>query len=89
LLIGTEENKMDEAAIVELSDMNTLTLPPTLAANFRPADRFLIWSDGDTLHLKRITPAPVTDIVNDAADEDAMSMEEINAIVHEVRRQRA
>lgn len=80
---------MDEAAIVELSDKSTLTLPPTIAAQFHPADRFLIWRDGDTLHLKRITPSPVTDIVGASPDEEGMSIEEINTIVHEVRRQRA
>ncbi|GAB4542471.1 MAG: hypothetical protein Kow0063_34480 [Anaerolineae bacterium] len=41
-----------------------------------------------TLHLKRITPPRVTDIVAQAPDEEPISLEEINEIVHEVRRQR-
>jgi hypothetical protein len=40
------------------------------------------------LHLKRITPAPMTRIVAEAPEEEPMSMDEINKIVHEVRRQR-
>ena len=44
--------------------------------------------DGDTLHLKRLSAPPLDVLVNEAGDEDRMSMEEINEIVHEVRRER-
>jgi len=80
------EAKMTE--IAELTDQRTIRLPADVAARFRPADRFVVWADGDTLHLKRITPPRVTDQVEQAPVEEPMSMEEISKLVHEVRRQR-
>jgi len=49
---------------------------------------FVVWAEGDILHLKRLTPPSVMDIVARAPEEEPMPMEEINQIVHEVRRQR-
>ncbi len=74
--------------IAELSPQYTLQLPPEIAARFRPLDRFVIWVEGDALHLKRITPPPVTNIVAEAPTGDPLSLEEINEIVHQVREQR-
>jgi hypothetical protein len=45
--------------IAELTWQDTLKLPPDVAARFHPSDRFVVWVEGDTLHLKRITPPPV------------------------------
>ncbi len=73
--------------IAEMTATDTLKLPTEVASLFRPSDRFVIWTDGDTLHLKRITPS-VTRIVGEAPEGEPMSMDEINEIVHEVRRQR-
>jgi hypothetical protein len=74
--------------IAELTPQHTLKLPAEIAARFSPSDRFVVWTEGDTLHLKRITPPPVTRIVAQAPEEEPLSLEEINEIVHEVRRQR-
>jgi len=74
--------------IAELTAQYTLKLPPDIAARFRPSDRFVGWVEEDTLYLKRITPPPVTRIVAQAPEGEPMSLEEINEIVHEVRRQR-
>ncbi|MEJ2555137.1 MAG: hypothetical protein P8186_02665 [Anaerolineae bacterium] len=74
--------------IAELTPERTLKLPADIAERFRPSDRFVVWVEGDTLHLKRITPPRVTDIVAQAPDEEPISLEEINEMVHEVRRQR-
>jgi hypothetical protein len=73
--------------IVELTAQQTLKLPPEIAKRFRPTDRFVVWAEGDMLHLKRITPPPVMQIVEQAPEGDPMSLEQINEIVHEVRRQ--
>jgi len=73
--------------IAELTEQQTLKLPPEIAAPFRPLDRFVVWAEGDTLHLKRVTPPPVTKIVEQASEGEPMSLDEINEIVHEVRRQ--
>lgn len=74
--------------IAEFTEQLTLKLPANIAARFRPLDRFVVWVEGDTLHLKRITPPPVTSIVAQAPEGEPMSLEEINSIVHQVRRQR-
>ena len=73
--------------IAELAAPDILKLPAHLAAYFKPSDRFIVWVDGDTLHLKRITPPPVTEIVAQAPAEEPLSLPEINDIVHQVRRE--
>jgi hypothetical protein len=40
------------------------------------------------LYLKRVTPPPVTDIVAQAPEGKPLSLDEINEIVHQVRRRR-
>ena len=48
-----------------MSDLATLTvdhtlqLPDEIAKRFRPSDRFVVWVDGDTLHLKQVMPSPL------------------------------
>ena len=74
--------------IAELTAQRTLKLPEEIAARFRPSDRFVVWVEGESLHLKRITPPPVTSIVAQAPEEEPMPLDEINEIVHHVRRQR-
>ena len=74
--------------LAELTASQTLKLPAEIAARFKPADRFVVWVEGDTLYLKRVTPPPVTDIVAQAPEGKPMSLDEINKIVHQVRKQR-
>ncbi|RMF31064.1 MAG: hypothetical protein D6759_10705 [Chloroflexi bacterium] len=74
--------------IAEMTSQRTLELPEAIASRFRPADRFVVWVEGDTLYLKRITPPPVTEIVAQAPEGEPLSLDEISDIVHEVRRQR-
>lgn len=71
--------------IAEMTENHTLKLPTDVAERFRTADRFVVWADGDTLHLKRITPPPVAHLVDEAPEGEPMSLNEINEIVHEVR----
>ena len=74
--------------LAELTKQQTLKLPAEIAARFQPSDRFVVWMEGDTLYLKRITPPPVTRIVAQAPEGEPVSLDEINDIVHQVRRQR-
>ena len=74
--------------LAELTAQQTLKLPPDIAAHFQPSDRFIVWMEGDTLHLKRITPPSVLDVVEQAPEGEPLSMDEINDLVHQVRRQR-
>ncbi len=73
--------------IVELTTQHTLKLPAQIATQFRPLDRFVVWVEGDTLHLKRITPPSVTEVVERAPGGEPLSLDEINQIVHQVRRE--
>lgn len=74
--------------LATLTPEHTLQLPDEIANRFQPADRFVVWVDGDTLHLKRIAPSPL-EVVGNAPEEDSLSLDEINDIVHEVRRKRS
>ena len=73
--------------IAEMTDKDTLRLPSEVAKLFRASDRFVIWIEGDTLHLKRMTPPQITRVVDEAPEGDPMSLDEINEIVHEVLRE--
>jgi hypothetical protein len=73
--------------LATLTTNHTLQLPDEIAKRFRPSDRFVVWVDGDTLHLKRVMPSPLQ-AVADAPEGEPFSLDEINDIVHEVRRKR-
>ena len=73
--------------IATLNANNTVQLPVEIAKRFLPADRFIVWLDGDTVHLKRLMPSPL-DRVADAPEENPIDLDEINEIVHEVRQGR-
>lgn len=73
--------------IAELTETNILKLPAKFARQFHVSDRFVVWMSGDTLHLKRITSPAVTDIVAQAPDDAPLTLDEINDIVHKVRRE--
>lgn len=78
------------APVVEVSSDYKITLPLEITRRFRPSDRFFVWSQGDTLILKRIAIPRVTDIVAATPEtHPPLTMEEIDEIVHEARRQRA
>lgn len=63
----------------------SLHLPSEVARRFRPTDRFIVWVEGDTIHLKRLAPSAL-DVVEQASQGEPMSLDEINEVVHEVRR---
>jgi len=74
--------------IAELTAQHMLKLPPEISERFRPADRFVVWAEGDALYLKRITPPVVTEVVAQAPEGEPLSLDEINDIVHEMRRRK-
>lgn len=73
--------------LATLNPNHTLALPAAIAKHFQPSDRFVVWMEGDTLHLKRITPSPLL-AVEQAPSDQPLSFDEINDIVHEVRHRR-
>ena len=72
--------------IAEVTSTDTIKFPAEIAERLGLKDRFYVWAEGDSLHLKRIAPADVVGIVRDAPQGEPMSLEEINEIVHDVRR---
>ncbi len=85
----TTEQK-ETLAVVELTENNMLHLPDNLVREFRTGERFVVLRYGDTILLKRISFPRITDIVAQTpSEEPPLTMEEINEIVHEVRRQYA
>jgi len=73
--------------IAELKTPYTLTLPAGIAERFHPEDRFIVWTEGDMLHLKRMQAPSLTELVAQVPEGDPLSLDEINELVHEVRRQ--
>ena len=73
--------------IATLNANNTVQLPNDIARRFLPTDRFIVWLEGDTLHLKRLIASPLKRI-EDAPEDEPVSLDEINEIVHEVRQRR-
>ena len=73
----------------ELAAMSTdssVQLPEEIARHLAPSDRFIAWMEGDTVHLKRIAPSPLSK-VESAPQDTPMSLEEINDLVHRARQQ--
>jgi len=65
----------------------SLHLPAEVVRRFRPTDRFIVWVEGDTIHLKRLVPSAL-ERVEQASPGEPMSLDEINEVVHEVRHDR-
>lgn len=78
----------ESPAVVELAANNTVQLPDNLLTGLRAGERFVVIRNGDTILLKRISLRRITDIVAETpSSEPPLSLDEINEIVHEVRRQ--
>jgi hypothetical protein len=74
--------------VVEIGADDTIKLPADVMQVFEPADRLMVVIQGDTIMLKRIKSVNVLDRVAETPDDEPPpSMDEINEIVHEVRRQ--
>ena len=73
--------------IATLTANHSVQLPLEIAKRFVPTDRFIVWLEGDTLHLKRLIPSPLK-WVEDAPEDEPISLDEIDGIAHEVRQRR-
>ena len=76
--------------LATLTSPTTLELPKEIATRFQPDDRFYTWLEGDTVLLKRVKKVTLGDMlarVKQVPDDNPPTLEEINEIVHEVRRQ--
>ena len=73
--------------IATLTPNHTVQLLPEIAKQFLPKNRFIVWWEGDTWHLRRLTPSLLQRLA-DAPEDEAISLDEINDIVHKVRQRR-
>jgi len=55
--------------IATFTPNRTVQLPPEIASRFLPTDSFIVWLEGDTLHLKRLIPSPLQRIEDAPAGE--------------------
>jgi len=72
--------------IATMKPERTLELPETIANRFQPSDRFIVWVEDDMVLLKHIESVSPLHAVSELPYDEPMSLEEIDAIVHEVRR---
>ena len=73
--------------IAELKTPYTLTLPAGIAERFHAEDRFIVWAEGDMLHLKRMRAPSLTEWSPRRPKRDPSRSTRVNELVHEVRRQ--
>lgn len=73
--------------VATLSKNHTLELPPDIASKFQTSDKFIVWMANDTIHFKRVESSPL-DALDNAPNDEPMSLDEIDGIVHEVRQRR-
>ncbi len=74
--------------LIELRADNTLTLPDEIASALRPGSRILVLRQGDTVILKRVDlQRHFERVAAMQDDEPPPTMDEMQAIIEEVRRQ--
>ncbi|WP_035985387.1 hypothetical protein [Leptolyngbya sp. KIOST-1] len=83
---------MRDVTIVIVTDDRRLEIPPEVQAQLHPGDEYMIWATDDAITFKKIQKPLRFDELQERIDAlepdpDAMSLEEISALVKEVRRQ--
>ncbi len=72
--------------IATVTSQGTVQLPQKITRRLSISDRFIVWLDGDMMHLKKMLSSPL-DLVEQTPAADPLSLDEINDIVHDVRLQ--
>ena len=72
---------------VKIEEDGSIRLPKGVLRHFPKRSEFLVWSDGDTIMLKRMKPLKPSDLPRDQPGEE-MSLEEISAEVHAYRKEK-
>jgi len=72
---------------VKIDDDGAIRLPKTVLRRFPKRSELLVWSDGDTIMLKRMKPRKPSDLPRELPGEE-MSLEEICAEVHAYRKEK-
>ena len=82
---------MRTVTIISITEDRQLELPPEIQAKLRPGDEYMIWETEDTILFKKIKkPLDLPELLERiealGSDSEAPTLEEISAIVREVRR---
>ena len=72
---------------VKIDDDGAIRLPKTVLRRFPKRSELVVWSDGDTIMLKRMKPRKPSDLPRELPGEE-MSLEEIFAEVHAYRKEK-
>lgn len=85
---------MTQAKVISVNDQRQIDLPEDILQTLNPGDEYLVWQTGDTITFKKIQKAPtystlLKKIEALGPDPEEMSLEEISALVKEVRQEAA
>ncbi len=72
---------------VKIDADGSVRLPRSVLRRFPRQSELLVWSDGDTIMLKRMKPVRPSDLPRDRPGAE-MSLEEINAEVRAYRKEK-
>jgi bifunctional DNA-binding transcriptional regulator/antitoxin component of YhaV-PrlF toxin-antitoxin module len=80
---------MTQTIVIQVTADGQLTLPPQVQANLQPGDEYILWQEEDTIVLKKIQKtkglSQLWQRIDELGDSEQPSLEEITAIVKEVR----
>jgi hypothetical protein len=83
---------MRQATIISVTPDRQLELPPEIQAQLTPGDEYLIWQTENTILFQKVQQPSDFDALRAKVealgpDPDQLSMDEITAIVKEVRQE--
>jgi hypothetical protein len=83
---------MRQATIISVTSDRQLEIPPEIQAQLTPGDEYLIWQTENTILLQKVEHPSDFDLLMAKVealgpDPDQLTMDEITAIVKEVRRE--
>ena len=86
------EDIMRQATIISVTSDRQLEIPPEIQAQLRPGDEYLVWATDDGILFKKVQKSPTySDLLAKVEalgpDPEEMSLEEISALVKEVRQE--
>lgn len=81
---------MTQTIVIQVTAEGQLTLPPQVQANLQPGDEYILWQEEDTIVLKKIQKtkglSQLWQRIDELGDDsEQLSLEQITAIVKEVR----
>ena len=83
---------MTQAKVVSVNDQRQIDLPEDILQTLNPGDEYLVWQTGDSILLQKIQKPSAFDALlakvdTLGTDPDQLSMDDLTALVKDVRRQ--